>query len=73
LVTREIDNIGGFKAKMELTRADRRITRRERRPLRALEGHCLVFHFRLGALEALVRVFNANGVRRTYPLPAAME
>jgi hypothetical protein len=36
-------------------------------------GNRLVFHFRLGALEASVRVFNANGIRRTYPLPAAME
>jgi hypothetical protein len=33
----------------------------------------LVFRFRLGALEASVRVFDANGIRRTYPLPAAME
>jgi hypothetical protein len=33
----------------------------------------LVFRFRLGALEASVRVLTANGVHRTYPLPAAME
>jgi hypothetical protein len=36
-------------------------------------GDCLIFRFRLGALEASVRVFDTNGVRRTYPLPAAME
>jgi hypothetical protein len=36
-------------------------------------GDRLVFRFRLGALEASVRVFTANVVRRTYPLPAAME
>jgi hypothetical protein len=36
-------------------------------------GDCLFFCFRLGALEASVRIFNTNGVRRTYPLPAAME
>jgi hypothetical protein len=36
-------------------------------------GDHLVFCFRMGALEALVRVFDANGVRRTYPLPAAMD
>jgi hypothetical protein len=33
----------------------------------------LIFHFRLGALESSVRVFDANGVRRTYPLPTMME
>jgi hypothetical protein len=33
----------------------------------------LVFRFRLGALEASVRIFNANGGLRTYPLPAMME
>jgi hypothetical protein len=31
----------------------------------------LVFRFKLGALEASVRIFTAGGVRRTYPLPAA--
>jgi hypothetical protein len=31
----------------------------------------LVFRFRLGALEASVRIFTAAGVRRTYPQPAA--
>jgi hypothetical protein len=36
-------------------------------------GDRLVFRFRLGVLEASVWVFDANGVRRTYPLPAAME
>jgi hypothetical protein len=36
-------------------------------------GDRLVFHFRLGALEASMRVFDANGVCRTYPLPTAME
>jgi hypothetical protein len=36
-------------------------------------GHCLrvgdhlVFHFKLGTLEATVRIFTAGGVRRTYP------
>jgi hypothetical protein len=35
-------------------------------------GDRLVFCFRLGALEASVRVFDANGIRRTYPLPVAM-
>jgi hypothetical protein len=29
----------------------------------------LVFRFRLGALEASVRVFTANGICHTYPLP----
>jgi hypothetical protein len=33
----------------------------------------LVFHFNLGALEALVWVFDANGVCRTYPLLVKME
>jgi hypothetical protein len=39
-------------------------------------GHCLcigdhlVFHFKLGTLEASVRIFTASGVRRTYPQPA---
>jgi hypothetical protein len=36
-------------------------------------GDRLIFRFRLGALEASVRVFTANGVRCTYPLPVAME
>jgi hypothetical protein len=31
----------------------------------------LIFHFKLGALEASVRIFTAGGVRRTYPQPAA--
>jgi hypothetical protein len=40
-------------------------------------GHCLrvgdhlVFRFKLGMLEASVRIFAATGVRRTYPQPAA--
>jgi hypothetical protein len=38
-----------------------------------LVGDRLVFHFKLGALEASVQVFDADGVRRTYPLPAVME
>jgi hypothetical protein len=39
-------------------------------------GHCLrvgdhlVFRFKLGMLEASVRIFAAAGVRRTYPQPA---
>jgi hypothetical protein len=33
----------------------------------------LVLRFRLGALEASVRFFNANGARHTYPLPTMME
>jgi hypothetical protein len=34
-------------------------------------GDHLVFRFKLGTLEASVRVFTAAGVRRTYPpLPA---
>jgi hypothetical protein len=36
-------------------------------------GDRLVFRFRLGALEASVRIFDVNGVRRTYPLPMAIE
>jgi hypothetical protein len=38
-------------------------------------GHCLrignhlVFRFKLGTLEASVRIFAAAGVRRTYPTP----
>jgi hypothetical protein len=34
-------------------------------------GDHLVFLFKLGALEASVRIFTAGGVRRTYPQPAA--
>jgi hypothetical protein len=34
-------------------------------------GDHLVFRFKLGALEALVRIFTAAGVRRTYPQPVA--
>jgi hypothetical protein len=33
-------------------------------------GDHLVFHFKLGTLEATVRIFTAGGVRRTYPQPA---
>jgi hypothetical protein len=33
----------------------------------------LIFLFKLGMLEASVQVFGANGVHRTYSLPAAME
>jgi hypothetical protein len=33
----------------------------------------LVFRFKLGMLEALVQVFTATGVHRTYPQPAAVE
>jgi hypothetical protein len=33
----------------------------------------LIFRFTLGVLEASVRVFDANSVRHTYPLLAAME
>jgi hypothetical protein len=36
-------------------------------------GDRLVFRFKLGVLEASVLVFDVNGVRHTYPLPAAME
>jgi hypothetical protein len=31
----------------------------------------LVFRFRLGTLEATVRIFTTDSVRRTYPQPAA--
>jgi hypothetical protein len=31
----------------------------------------LVFRFKLGALEASVRIFTTAGVHRTYPQPAA--
>jgi hypothetical protein len=34
-------------------------------------GDHLFFRFKLGALEASVRIFTAAGVRRTYPQPAA--
>jgi hypothetical protein len=34
-------------------------------------GDHLVFRFKLGMLEASVRIFAAAGVRRTYPQPAA--
>jgi hypothetical protein len=34
-------------------------------------GDYLIFRFKLGALEASVRIFNAAGVRRTYPQPVA--
>jgi hypothetical protein len=30
----------------------------------------LIFRFKLGTLEAMVRIFTAGGVRRTYPQPA---
>jgi hypothetical protein len=34
-------------------------------------GDRLIFRFKLATLEAMVRIFTANGVRRTYPpLPA---
>jgi hypothetical protein len=38
-----------------------------------LVGDRLVFHFKLGALEASLRVFDADGIRRTYPLSVMME
>jgi hypothetical protein len=31
----------------------------------------LIFRFKLGMLEAMVRIFTAGGVRRTYPQPVA--
>jgi hypothetical protein len=34
-------------------------------------GDHLVFHFKLGTLEASVRIFTATGVRRTFPQPVA--
>jgi hypothetical protein len=34
-------------------------------------GDHLVFRFKLGTLEATVRIFTAGGIRRTYPQPAA--
>jgi hypothetical protein len=33
-------------------------------------GDHLIFRFKLGTLEASVRIFTAAGVRRTYPQPA---
>jgi hypothetical protein len=36
-------------------------------------GSHLIFCFKMGTLEASVRVFTATGVRRTYPLPAVVE
>jgi hypothetical protein len=35
-------------------------------------GDHLVFRFKLGTLEALVRIFASAGVRRTYPQPVAV-
>jgi hypothetical protein len=34
-------------------------------------GDHLVFRFKLGTLEASVRIFAATGVHRTYPQPVA--
>jgi hypothetical protein len=34
-------------------------------------GDHLVFRFKLGTLEASLRIFAATSVRRTYPRPAA--
>jgi hypothetical protein len=34
-------------------------------------GDHLIFRFKLGALEASVRIFAATGVCRTFPQPAA--
>jgi hypothetical protein len=34
-------------------------------------GEHLVFRFKLGIMEASVRIFTTAGVRRTYPQPAA--
>jgi hypothetical protein len=34
-------------------------------------GDCLVFRFKLGTLEASVRIFTATGVRHTFPQPVA--
>jgi hypothetical protein len=34
-------------------------------------GDHLIFRFKLGTLEATVRIFTAGGIRRTYPQPAA--
>jgi hypothetical protein len=38
---------------------------------RLLVGDHLIFRFKLGTLEASVRIFAAGGVRRTSPQPAA--
>jgi hypothetical protein len=38
-----------------------------------LVGDCLVLRFKLGALEASVRVFNTDNICCTNPLPSAME
>jgi hypothetical protein len=35
-------------------------------------GDHLIFRFKLGTLEASVRIFAATGIRRTYPQPAAV-
>jgi hypothetical protein len=34
-------------------------------------GDHLIFRFKLGALEASMRIFTTGGVCRTYPQPAA--
>jgi hypothetical protein len=34
-------------------------------------GDHLIFHFKLGALQASERIFTAADVRRTYPQPEA--
>jgi hypothetical protein len=34
-------------------------------------GDHLIFRFKLGMLEATVRIFTAGGIRRTYSQPAA--
>jgi hypothetical protein len=36
-------------------------------------GDRLVFHFKLGMLEASVRIFTVTGVRRAFPQPAVAE
>jgi hypothetical protein len=36
-------------------------------------GDRLIFCFKLGMLEASVRIFTATGVRRTYPQPTVVE
>jgi hypothetical protein len=33
-------------------------------------GDHLIFRFKLGVLEASVRIFSSAGIRRTYPQPA---
>jgi hypothetical protein len=40
---------------------------------RLLIGDRIIFCFKLGTLEASVRIFGANSVCCTYPLLAAME